>query len=168
MKYSDYFPIEEYYRRVVQPINKHFKIVNSGSKVMMVCPFHNDHDPSLGIVKKKSGEELCHCFGCNYWGDIVKVHQNIVKKYQARYISPEDSLVELCKIFDVNRDSLPVEDLSSIEDMGIRQENELLKAMDDFDIGDFKYLITEGKKKGKGIGYYNALLMTMVGQYKGD
>lgn len=166
MNYSEFFSIEEYYRRIIQPTNKHFKMVDSGSKVKMVCPFHNDHDPSLGIIKKKSGEELCHCFGCNYWGDIIKLHQNFVKQYQRRYISPDESLGELCTLFGVDRSSLPVEDLSTIEDTGTRQENELLRAMDDYDIGDFRYMIGEGKKKGKGVGYYNALLMMMVERYK--
>ena len=50
--------------------------------------------------------------------------------------------------------------------MGSRQESELLKAMDDFDIGDFKYMITDGKRKKKGVGYYNTLLMVMVAKMK--
>ena len=166
MNYSEFFSIEDYYTRMVMPSNRRFKKEVSGSKVMMVCPFHNDHDPSLGIIKKKSGEEICHCFGCNYWGDIVKVPQDFVKRYQNRYINPEESLVELCNIFDVDRDSLPVENLKDIEDMGSRQESELLKAMDDFDIGDFKYMITDGKRKKKGVGYYNTLLMVMVAKMK--
>ena len=167
MNYSEFFSIEDYYKRIIQPINsRRYKVTYTGSKVMMVCPFHNDHDPSLGIVKKKSGEELCHCFGCNYWADILKLHKNTVKQFQNRYITLDESLSELCNIFDVDRDSLPIEDLSNIEDKGTRQESELVKAMDDFDIGDFRYMISEGKKQGKGVGYFNTLLMIMISQVK--
>ena len=166
MNYSEFFPIEEYYKRVIQPSSRNYKISYSGNRPMMVCPFHNDHDPSLGIIKKKSGEEICHCFGCNYWGDIVKVHQDFNKRIKGRYVKPEDALIELCNIFGVSRDSLPVDDLGSIEDKGSRQEYGLIKAMDSFDIGDFKYMIAEGKRQRKGIGYFNTLLMVMVNQVK--
>ena len=38
--------------------------------------------------------------------------------------------------------------------------------MDSFDIGDFKYMVAEGKRQGKGIGYFNTLLMVMVNEVK--
>lgn len=166
MNYSEYFPIEEYYKRVIQPYGKNYKIVYSGNRPMMVCPFHNDHDPSLGIIKKKSGEEICHCFGCNYWGNIIKLHQNTVKQFQKRYVDAEEARLELCNLFGVSPDKLPKDDTEYIEDMGIRQEHELVRAIEGFDIGDFKYMVAEGKRQGKGIGYFNTLLMIMVSEVK--
>ena len=163
VNYSEYFPIEEYYEKVVIPINpRRYKIITG----KMICPMHDDHDPSLGIIKKKSGTEICHCFGCNYWGSILEFHQAISKKFFKKYLEPEGALKDLCRIFNVDYNSLPVGDLSSIEDKGIRQENELLKAMDEFDIGDFKHLIAEGKRQKKGIGCFNALLMVMISEIK--
>lgn len=163
VNYSKYFPIKDYYERFVIPINpRRFKVVSD----KMVCPLHNDHDPSLGIIVKKDKTEICHCFGCNYWGDIIKLHQSISQRLLGKYITPEDSLKELCNIFSVNPESLPVGDLSSIEDKGTRQENELIQAMEDFDIGDFKYMIQRGKREKRGINYFNTITMVMVDKMK--
>lgn len=163
VNYSKYFPVEDYYEKVVIPINpRRFRVV--GDK--MICPLHDDHDPSLGVIRKKDGNELCHCFGCNYWGNVVRLHQSIRKKYFNKYITPVDSLKELCSMFNVDYNKLPLDDTSLIEDRDTRQEQELMKSMDSFDIGDFKYLVQEGKRANKGIGYFNALLMTMVSVVK--
>lgn len=167
MNLSKFFLIKNYYEKVVIPLNpKRFKLKETGSKVMMVCPFHSDHDPSLGIIQKSSGEEICHCFGCNYIGDIVKLNKDIQNKYFGKVISEEDSLGILCNTFGVDRNSLPVETLSSVADIGIRQESQLLLAMEDFDIGDFRYMIKQGKKEKKGISYFNTMLMLMIDKYK--
>ena len=69
-------------------------------------------------------------------------------------------------MFNVDYNKLPLDDTSLIEDRDTRQEQELLKSMNSFDIGDFKHLLIEGKRTGKGIGYFNALLMTMVSVVK--
>ncbi len=165
INYSKYFPVEDYYEKVVVPLNpRRFRV--SGGK--MICPLHDDHDPSFGIIKKGDGNELCHCFGCNWWGNIIKLHQSINKKYSNKYISPKESLKELCSIFGVNYNSLPLDDSSLVEDRDMRQELELGNSLTSFDIGDFKHLITEGKRKKKGIGYFNALLMTMVNEVKSN
>ena len=42
----------------------------------------------------------------------------------------------------------------------------MLKAFDDFDIGDYKYMISKGKKEKKGIAYYNTLMMIMTAKVK--
>lgn len=34
----------------------------------MICPFHNDSDPSLVLNDKLN---IYHCFGCNLSGDII-------------------------------------------------------------------------------------------------
>ena len=160
--YSKFFPVLDYYEKVVVPINpKRFRV----SSDKMICPFHMDTDPSLGVIVKKDGRELCHCFGCNYWGDIIRLHQSVSKKYYRKYLEPEESLVELCRIFGVSIDSVPAIGTPG-GDLEERQESDLIKAMEGFDIGDFKYLIQKGKKEKRGIGYFNALTMSMVDTIK--
>ena len=160
--YAKYFPFEEYYNKVVVPVNRR-RFHQSGD--MFVCPMHDDHDPSLGVIRKKNGIEVCHCFGCNYWGDVVKFHQSFCQKYLHRYMSSYDVLKDLSRIFGVDYESLP-KGSGLEEDKQLRQENEMLKAFDDFDIGDYKYMISKGKKEKKGIAYYNTLMMIMTAKVK--
>lgn len=161
--YAKYFPFEEYYNKVVVPLNPR-RFRQHGD--MFVCPMHDDHDPSLGVIRKKSGAEICHCFGCNYWGDVVKFHQSFCQKYLHRYMSGEDVLKDLSRIFGVNYDSLPALSGGMEGDRQLRQENEMLKAFDGFDIGNYKYMISKGKKERKGVAYFNTLMMVMTSRVK--
>lgn len=163
MDYSKYFPVREYYSKYIVPINPN-RYKDTSDK--MVCPVHNDHDPSLGIVKSKTVGEVCHCFGCNYWGTVVELHQKVNIRHFKKYMSEEEALKDLCRIFGVDYDKLPKEDGLGSKDKGIRQEVALSEALEEFDIGDFGYLIRKGKMEGRGLAYYNALMMTMVDRVK--
>lgn len=159
MNYSKYFPLNKYYEKVIVPLNPDRYI--SKSK-MYVCPVHNDHDPSLGVIVSKNGEETCHCFGCNFWGNVVELHQRVRKRHFRKYISEEESLKELCELLGVNFEDLPQEDLNDVKEKSIRQEMALDEAIEKFDIGDFQRLLFEGKVNKRSIGYFNAVVMTMV------
>lgn len=165
MDYSKYFPVREYYRKYIIPINPS-RYRESSTGKMMVCPVHNDHDPSLGIVHLKKEGEICHCFGCNYWGNVVELHQRVNRRLFKKYLSEEDAIRDLCKIFEIDYNTLPKE--VSVKDLerGLRQEIALNEALEGFDIGDFKQMITEGKKKKKGIAYFNTLMMMAVNEVK--
>jgi hypothetical protein len=45
-------------------------------KGMMICPFHNDTDPSLSLNDTKN---VFFCFGCNATGDIVEFIRGLMK-----------------------------------------------------------------------------------------
>ena len=66
-KIDDYFNnnFKKYYDRYLDPVKK------VGKNLMAVCPFHEDHDPSLSIDDK---EGLFNCFGCNAAGDIYEFY----------------------------------------------------------------------------------------------
>lgn len=163
MNYNKFFPIEEYYSKVVIPINpQRYKIK---SEKAFVCPVHNDHDPSLGLIHSKNGD-ICHCFGCNFWGDVVQLHQRVCKRHFKKYLSEEEAVQDLCRLFSVNYDDIPKEGLENIKDKGARQEVALNEAIENFDIGDFQRLIYEGKVQKRPIGYFNAVVMTMVDSCK--
>lgn len=163
MNYSKIFPIRDYYQKYIVPINPGRYRMSSDK---MVCPLHDDHDPSLGIVYSKTEGESCHCFGCNFWGNIVELHQRVNRRHFKRYLSDEEAIKDLCRIFDISYDSVPKDvDISTL-DKGIRQEIELEKALEGFDIGDFKNLIFQGKKTKKGIAYFNTITMMMVDEVK--
>ena len=163
--YSKYFPVIEYYKKFVSPMNPKRYWVKQNK--LMVCPIHNDHDPSLGIIRDKSGSEKLHCFGCNYLAkSVVQFHQDVCRIKQRRMISEEESIRELCNLFNVDFNSLPKSLVSTDIDKDIKQQIELLDSQDKFDISDYKQLILEGKRKKKGIGYFNTLTMVMLNEVK--
>lgn len=164
--YSKYFPIIDYYERVVVPLNKKRYYVKSGK--MMVCPCHDDHDPSLGLIKSKNGEEAVHCFGCNFWGNVVDLHKRVNKRHNKRYMSDDEALHDLCKIFGVDYNSLPKDSDKNNIDKDVREEASLLESLDCFNIHDFKSMIIKGKKERKGVGYFNSLVMIMVNELKSN
>lgn len=163
--YSKYFPVLDYYRKFVIPMNlKRYWIKQDK---LLVCPIHPDHDPSLGIIKTKNGGEVLHCFGCNYVAkSIINFHQDVCRIKQKRYISEEDAIYELCSIFNIDYATLPKELVSTEVDKDLKQEVELVESISKFDISDYKHFILEGKRKKKGVGYFNTLMMTMLNEVK--
>lgn len=163
--YSSYFPILEYYRLFVQPMNpSRYKIKN---EKMMVCPLHNDHDPSMGIMESKSRGEVYHCFGCGSWGDVVDLHIGVMKRLKGIYMSYDEALRDLCRLFSVNYEDIP-KSSEKEEDSQILQEIALEEAMERFDVSDYRELFLEGKRKKKSIAYFNTLTMIMVNELKGN
>lgn len=163
MNYKKYFPVREYYKKYIVPIDPgKFKTV----KDKMVCPLHNDHDPSLGTVNSKAEGEICHCFGCNFWGNIIELHQKVNRKYYKKYLTDDEAKHDLCRIFDIKYESLPIEETSKVLDKDIRQEMEMARALERFDIGDFQQMIIEGKRNKSGIAYFNTLIMSMLNEVK--
>lgn len=161
MDYSKLFPIRDYYNKYIVPINPgRYK----ETATTMVCPVHNDHDPSLGIIKSKSDGEICHCFGCNFWGNVVELHKRVNRRHFKKYLSDEEAKKELCGIFGVDYGSLP--DEKGSRDKYVIQEALLDESINKFDISDFKYMLLDGKRKGKKINYFNTLLMVMTNEVK--
>ena len=165
MNYSKYFPIADYYRKIVQPLDyNHYKMKNDK---MMVCPLHGDVNPSMGIITSSNGDETYHCFGCNKWGDVVDLHIKVSRRLFKKNLSEEEALRDLCRIFDVDYETLPKGKQKSA-DSDIQREVEISKKLESFDISDFKNMILEGKMQGKGISYFNTLMMIMCNEVKSN
>lgn len=164
MVYKDYFPIVEYYRRVVIPVNPKRYWVKSDK--MMVCPLHDDINPSMGIMLDTEGNELYHCFGCNRWGNVVDLHKKVSRQLFRKYLSDEESLKDLCRIFSVPYDEVSLPTKSESEDVDVRRDIAIREAMGKFDISDFRRMMTEGKVKKKRVAYFNTLTMIMVNEIK--
>ena len=45
------------------------QLVRKGKSLMGLCPFHEDHNPSLSI---DPAENRWHCFGCGQKGDVIE------------------------------------------------------------------------------------------------
>lgn len=161
--YGKWFPIEEYYEKVVIPLDSRFKKRKKG---MFVCCFHDDTDPSLGIIYSKDKGEIYHCFGCNAWGNIIDMHKKVSRKYFRKSIGDERAIKELCEIFNVDPSELPkVTNVEDITDKEVRKQLAIAEAMNHIDVGYFQNKIIEGKMENKGIPYYNTLLIRMIDEY---
>ena len=157
---DELFSVEEYYKRVVMPLSKKYRI----SKGKMVCPLHDDHDPSLGVIPSRNGN-LIHCFGCNFWGNIVDFHKKLMRTHYKKYLSDDEALSDLCRIFGVEEKP----DISSTtNDSSLKRELELSKAIEKFDIGDYRTMVLDGKREGRGIAYFNTITMMMISEVKGE
>lgn len=133
---------------------------------MMVCPLHGDVNPSMGIITSQDGSETYHCFGCNQWGDIVDLHTKVLRRLFKKYLSEEEVIKDLCRIFEVPFESLPTGINSKSLDSEIKREIEIAKKVESFDISDFRNMILEGKMQKKGIPYFNTLMMIMCNEVK--
>ncbi|MBQ0009005.1 MAG: DNA primase [Firmicutes bacterium] len=64
-------------------------VQKKGKGYVAVCPFHDDHDPSMQISKDK---QTFHCFVCQSGGDVIE----FVKKYDK--CSFEEAVRKVCEI----------------------------------------------------------------------
>lgn len=163
MNYSEYFSILDYYKLFVQPINKKYFTKNDK---MMVCPLHDDVNPSMGIIKTSGGKELYHCFGCNSWGDIVDLHIKVSRRLKKRYLDRESALIELCKMFGVDYEKVKSKEQADIFDKDIKVDNAMSAKEREFDFADFRNMITDGKLQGRKISYFNTLMIMMISSLK--
>ena len=58
--------IPDYYERYVKPLDKRFSEYSLYSSRTVICPLHNDTDPSLGLINHRflTDVKIYHCFGC--------------------------------------------------------------------------------------------------------
>lgn len=59
---------------IVELIGEHVTLHNKGREYACVCPFHDDHNPSMSIVPHK---QIFYCFVCHAGGDVF----SFVQKY---------------------------------------------------------------------------------------
>lgn len=159
--YSKYFSIDDYYKKVVMPINSRFRYVKNGK---YICCLHGDTDPSMGVIYSKKKGEIFHCFGCNAWGNIVDLHMKVSRIYFKKNLDYEEARRDLCRIFNIDYARLPSEEDGSVKSKNkdVSKELAMREAMGNFDISDLKEGILVGKIEGKSIAYFNSLVIRMI------
>lgn len=164
VNYSKFFPIKGYYEKVLSPINSKFKRVKNDK---FICCLHDDNDPSLGIIHSKGKGEIFHCFGCHSAGNVIALHKRVSLKYFKKVLDDDEAKRELCNIFNIKYDSLPVEDEGSLDKIGskdVRKEVAMRRAMERYDLSDFNSDMIAGKMEGKGVPYFNTLLVRVIAE----
>ena len=81
----------------------HYDITISNYWDVVVCPFHEDLKPSLGIVKDgETGIEIFNCFGCGVKGTIIGFHKLFAEQYLGeRYPNSFGYLQSLAKLYGI-------------------------------------------------------------------
>lgn len=105
MSLKDYLnsqPIWEYFNRYIAPSNPRLGYFSSaGGKI--VCPFHDDLNPSLGIIP---GTNIFHCFGCKAHGTLIEFHQRLRSLPPNPKCSESLAVQELAALYPMSSDQL--------------------------------------------------------------
>ncbi|MCD8137545.1 MAG: CHC2 zinc finger domain-containing protein [Parabacteroides gordonii] len=54
--------------RIEEVIGKTVRLERKGENYVGLCPFHDDHHPSLTVNSQK---QTFHCFACGEHGDVI-------------------------------------------------------------------------------------------------
>lgn len=88
---------------IVRVIGEHLTLKPKGREFVGLCPFHDDHTPSMSVVPSK---QIFHCFVCQSGGDVFKFIQKFHKMdfpEALRYLA-ERAGIELTKLSSHTRD----------------------------------------------------------------
>lgn len=96
--------IADYYERYIKPLDKRFSEYNLYSNRTVICPLHDDTDPSFGLINHRfySGVKIYHCFGCGASGTIIRLHQLIQDKYHNIKLTDEEACKSLADLFEID------------------------------------------------------------------
>ena len=80
---------------IVDVIGSYLPLTKKGKNFFCVCPFHDDHTPSMSISKEK---QIYTCFVCHETGNVF----NFLMKYEN--ISFIDSVIKVAKLGNISID----------------------------------------------------------------
>ncbi len=61
---------------IVEVISSYIQLTHKGRNYMGICPFHDDHNPSMSVSPDK---QIYHCFVCGAGGNVFKFVQDYEK-----------------------------------------------------------------------------------------
>jgi len=99
-----------------------------GDKSVYSCPIHKgDKTPSFYVYQKQDGQQDCYCFGCKFYGDIVRLKAKLDSTSQDQAFAelasrcgfdPEssDAIIDDCVsiVESMNRVHDDVDDIKSV------------------------------------------------------
>lgn len=73
----------DYYNRYIVPFSPKYSYGYRGIGSKVVCPFHDDVAPSMGVLEdSKKGVQIFHCFGCGAKGTVITLHERFCKEHK--------------------------------------------------------------------------------------
>ncbi|MGF2716256.1 CHC2 zinc finger domain-containing protein [Bacillus cereus] len=125
--------VEDYYERFVHGIGAKYKKTSFKKDKLVICPFHDDNDASLGLFKDKHDKEvkIFHCFGCGAGGDIVQFHRRLVNITEHRNISLDVSSKEVATIYGIEINEEAIEE--HLKSLLFEREIEIEKNLGQYD-----------------------------------
>lgn len=102
--------IPDYYDRYIRPLDKRFKDYSLKGSKLVICCFHDDTDPSLGLIRHRflTDVKVYHCFGCGSSGTVIRMHQIIQEMYHNVRLTEEEACRDLSRLFNIPLDQFNV------------------------------------------------------------
>lgn len=97
---------------IVDVVSSYVKLQRKGSNYVGVCPFHNDHSPSMSVNQPR---QIYHCFSCGAGGDVFKFvmeYENLTFPEAMKVLGRPGRAIDLPEQDNVKRDR-EQEDLKS-------------------------------------------------------
>ena len=118
---------------IVDVIRHYIPVSEKGNGYVAVCPFHNDHDPSLKIAPDK---QIYHCFVCQAGGSVFQFVQDFEK------VSFPEAVEKVGDLVGVHVQSVPKKEV--VEDPQVKRIKEVLSDATSY----FSYILktTDGAK----------------------
>lgn len=133
--------IEDYFNQWIAPKNPGLGMFPG----KIVCPFHADVNPSLGIIP---GTNIFNCFGCSAHGTLVDFHAKL------RGIDGEAAVKELVKLYSVKTEEVVETKVAAKSSREARIEE--MRA--GYLTTSYARDIARGVKTNKPVSYFNQLL----------
>lgn len=115
---------------IVEVIGQYVKIEPAGKNYRCVCPFHDDHNPSMSI---SPSHQLFHCFSCGAKGNVA----NFVQRYEK--IEFSEAIFKLAKINGIDVGHIDKVDFYSQQEQQLLPVYECLKAANDLFVYQLKH-----------------------------
>lgn len=152
--------IQQHYKYFVAPKAPKFSRYDFERSNTVVCPFHDDNDPSFGVIKGKDGVDRYHCFGCGVVGNFVDFYRGVEKIFNNRTLTEEQAIKEIAE-----RNNIPLESLVvDTEQVELSREQQLHKFREIYTVADYERDIRKGLLMGRPIPYFNAKLLELISE----
>lgn len=104
---------------ITDVVSRYRSLVKSGKNFKVLCPFHNDHTPSMIVDPEKN---FCWCFACQSGGDMFSFIQKI------EGVSFVESIEILAEIAGISLESISEEETHDMQ-VGVqkKEEKEILR-----------------------------------------
>ncbi len=119
---------------IVDVIGQYIKVEPAGKNYRCVCPFHDDHKPSMSI---SPSHKLFHCFACGAKGNVA----NFIQRYEK--IEFSEAIFKLAKINGIDVSDIDQVNFYSQQEQQLLPIYECLKAANDLFIYQLKHQLSD-------------------------